>query len=116
MVPWFKPATRYRRSAFTLVELLVVIAILGTLFAIVLSAVQASREAARATQCKNNLRQLSHALLLHELRTSIYRPAVGAIAGWQNQVPVTGKNNREVGYIASSASWKSSQCKIWELV
>ena len=66
MVPWYNPATRYSRSAFTLVELLVVIAILGTLFAIVLSAVQASREAARATQCKNNLRQLSHALLLHD--------------------------------------------------
>ena len=66
MVPRFNPATRYSRSAFTLVELLVVIAILGTLFAIVLSAVQASREAARATQCKNNLRQLSHALLLHD--------------------------------------------------
>ena len=66
MVPWYNPATRYSRSAFTLVELLVVIAILGTLFAIVLSAVQASREAARATQCKNNLRQLSHALLWHD--------------------------------------------------
>ena len=61
--------TTYRdrsdRVGFTLVELLVVIAIIGVLLALMLSAVQASREAARATQCKNNLRQVSHALLLH---------------------------------------------------
>lgn len=55
-----------RRQAFTLVELLVTIAIIGILTALVLPAVNMTRESARRTQCLNQIRQLSAACLNYE--------------------------------------------------
>jgi len=77
---------RHKTHGFTLIELLVVMAIIGILVAILLPAVQAAREAARRTQCRNNLHQIGVALANYHDTHSLFPPGWIGVTNYQLNV------------------------------
>ncbi|WP_437202822.1 DUF1559 family PulG-like putative transporter [Planctomicrobium sp. SH664] len=91
---------RWCRPGFTLIELLVVIAIIAVLIALLLPAVQQAREAARRSQCKNNLKQ--YGLALHNYHDTFMMFPIAA-AGDRQAIPRVSWQVRLLPYLEQAA-------------
>src|SRR5437879_165311 len=95
--PDVRSTRRRRRRGFTLIELLVVIAIIAVLIALLLPAVQQAREAARRTQCKNNMKQYGLALANYHDVYNMF--PIGGTGGCCARPPALGFQVRLLPYI-----------------
>ncbi len=104
------PSHKRRHQGFTLIELLVVIAIIAVLIALLLPAVQQAREAARRTQCKNNLKQLGLAVHNYESTFSRLPPHEGGTC-----CNIPGTNNGTLSGIVMMLPY-FDQASLWNAI
>ena len=95
---------RQRKTGFTLIELLVVIAIIAILIALLLPAVQQAREAARRTQCKNNMKQIALAFYNYHDTFTVF-PVNYSLRGFAGNGALPPNTNDGPGIINAGRSW-----------
>jgi prepilin-type N-terminal cleavage/methylation domain-containing protein len=105
------PVDYPHRQGFTLVELLVVIALIGMLLALLLPSVRVSREAARRSQCSNQLKQLGIALHNYHDANGHFPAAMG---GTNGATPQKGNRGRLSGLVALLPCLE--QTALWEQI